>query len=247
MTMCESSAVDAIGPGPAANLCTCAVTVARRTRRAAIVAAVSLLGTGCSLTPPAPADPTSLHLLDARPAVATTARRDHVLAVSPPRAAPGFDSAAMAYVQKAHALDHYATHRWADTPARLLGPLLTRTLEDTGSFRAVVTASSGLQADLRLDTEIVLLRQSFLARPSRVEFTLRAQLVDVAGRRVLATRYVEAVQEAPSDDAPGGVAAANAAVSRALAQVAAFCVDASAELRARMPAAQGAADPPARP
>ena len=87
-----------------------------------------------------------------------------------------------------------------------------------------------MQAELRLDTEIVLLRQTFLTRPSRVEFTLRAQLVDVPGRRVLATRYVEAVQEAPSDDAPGGVAAANVAVSRALAQVAAFCVDASADM-----------------
>ena len=224
-------------------------TPARPTRRVAvaIAAAWSLFGTGCSLAPQAPADPTSLHLLDARPAVATTARRDHVLAVSPPRAAPGFDSAAMAYVRKAHALEHYATHRWADTPARMLGQLLTRALEDTGSFRAVVQAGSGLQADLRLDTEIVLLRQSFLARPSRVEFTLRAQLVDVAGRRVLATRYVEATQEAPSDDAPGGVAAANAAVARALAQVAAFCVEASGELRARTPTAQGTAGPTARP
>jgi cholesterol transport system auxiliary component len=178
----------------------------------------------------------SLHLLDARPAVATTARRDHVLAVSPPRAAPGFDSSAMAYVQKPHALDHYATHRWADTPARMLGQLLTRTLEDTGSFRAVVQAGGGLPADLRLDTEIVRLRQSFLGRPSRVELTLRTQLVDVPGRRVLATRYIEAAQEAPTDDAPGGVAAANAAVERALAQVAAFCVDASAEARPAAPA-----------
>ena len=128
-------------------------------------------------------------------------------------------------------LDHYATHRWADAPARMLGQLLTRTLEDTGGFRAVVHAGSGLQADLRLDTEIVLLRQSFLTPPSRAEFTLRAQLVDVAGRRVLATRYVEAVQEALSDDAPGGVAAANTTVARALAQVAPFCVEASAEAR----------------
>ncbi|MFI4932554.1 MAG: ABC-type transport auxiliary lipoprotein family protein, partial [Burkholderiales bacterium] len=201
MTMREAAA-NAIDPRPPASVRPHVATLARRTRRAAVVAAWSLLG-GCSLAPPAPADATSLHLLDARPEVATTARRDDVLAVSPPRAAPGFDSAAMAYVQKEHALDHFATHRWADTPARMLGQLLTRTLEDTGSFRAVVPAGSGLQADLRLDTEIVLLRQSFLARPSRVEFTLRAQLVDVPGRRVLATRYVEATQEAPSDDAPG--------------------------------------------
>ena len=223
-------------------------TSARPMRRAAIVVvAWSLLGSACSLAPTAPADEVSLHLLDVRPAVATTARREQVLAISPPRAAPGVDSAAMAYVQQAHALDHYATHRWADTPARMLDPLLTRTLEDTGSFRAVVQASGGVQADLRLDTEIVQLRQSFLTRPSRVEFTLRTQLVDVPGRRVLATRYVEAVQEAPSDDAAGGVIAANAAVGRALAQVAAFCVDASAELRPRATSAPSGVGPAVRP
>ncbi|HSW24452.1 MAG TPA: ABC-type transport auxiliary lipoprotein family protein [Burkholderiaceae bacterium] len=231
---------------PVTDVCTRPATPVRPTRRAAVVAAWTLLGSGCSLAPPAPADPTSLHLLDARPTVATTVRRNHVLAVSPPRAAPGFDSTAMAYVQKVHALDHYAAHRWADTPARMLGPLLTRTLEDTGGFRAVVQAAGGLQAELRLDTEIVLLRQSFLARPSRVEFTLRAQLVDVPGRRVLATRYVEITEQAPSDDAPGGVAAANAAVARALVQVATFCVEASAEPLARTPTAPGAADPSAR-
>jgi cholesterol transport system auxiliary component len=247
MTLRLPLATNAIAPLSLANVTTRQTTQPRTTRRVAIMAACSLLGSGCSLWQPAPADQTSLHLLDARPAVTTTSRRDHVLAVSPPRAAPGFDTPAMAYVQNAHALDHYATHRWADTPARMLGQLLTRTLEDAGSFRAVVQAGSGLQAELRLDTEIVLLRQSFLTRPSRVEFTLRAQLVDVPGRRVLATRYVESVQEAPSDDAPGGVAAANVAVSRALAQVAAFCVDASGELRPHATSTQSVVGSATRP
>jgi cholesterol transport system auxiliary component len=199
------------------------------------VAALALLVTGCSLWPPAPVDDTVRHLLEARPTVATPAKRDLVLSVSPAHAAPGYDSTAMAYVQKTHALDHYATHRWADTPARMLGQLLTRTLEDTGSFSAVVQGPTGLPADLQLDTEIVHLRQSFLTKPSRVELTLRTQLVDVPARRVLATRYIEVVEDAPSDDAAGGVAAANVAVARALAQVAAFCVDASAGLPPRTP------------
>jgi cholesterol transport system auxiliary component len=190
-----------------------------------------LLFAGCGLLPQPAADGPALHVLEGRPAVAAQTRRELVLAVSAPRAAPGYDSAAMVYLQKAHALDHYATHRWADTPARMLGPLLMRALEDTRGFRTVVQAGSGVQADLRLDSEIVWLRQSFLTRPSRVEFTLRVQLVDVPGRRVLATRYVEVAQDALSDDASGGVTAANAAIARALALVTAFCAEASAELR----------------
>lgn len=216
-------------------------------RAAVVVVAWTLFGSGCSLVPTAPAEEITLHFLEARPVVATTLRREQVLAISPPRAAPGADSAAIAYVLKAHALEHYATHRWTDTPARMLAPLLARALEDTSSFRSVVQAGSGVQSDLRLDTEIVQLRQSFLGKPSRVELTLRAQLVDVLGRRVLATRYVEVVQEAPADDAIGGVAAANGAVERALAQVAAFCIEAAAELRPRAPSAQGSAGAGARP
>jgi cholesterol transport system auxiliary component len=207
-------------------------------RRAAMLLTMwPLLLASCSLLPQPAADEPALHVLEGRPAVVAQTRREFVLAVNAPRAAPGYDSAAMVYVQKAHALDHYATHRWADTPARMLGPLLLRALEDTGGFRAVVPAGNGLQADLRLDTEIVWLRQSFLSRPSRVEFTLRVQLVDVPGRRVLDTRYLELTQEAPSDDAPGGVTAANVAMRRALALVAAFCAAASAEVRTVAPRA----------
>ena len=221
---------------------------AARLRRLLVVATCSWLGSGCGgLLPTAPADDVSLHVLDVRPAVAPAPRRDHVLAISPPRGAPGVDSAAMTYVQKAHGLDHYATHRWADTPARMLEPLLTRALEDTGSFRAVVQARSGVKGDLRLDTDIVRLRQSFLAQPSRIELALRAQLVDIAGARVLATRHVEIVQEAPSNDAAGGVAAANAAVARALVQLAEFCVDAAAAPRRPAAAAESAAGAPLRP
>jgi cholesterol transport system auxiliary component len=200
-----------------------------------LVSMAPLLLAGCSLWPAAVADEPTRHVLDARPTVAASARRDLVLEVGAPRAAPGADSAAMVYLQTEHTADQYASHRWIDTPARMLAPLLLRTLEDAGSFRAAVPAPAGLRADLRVDTEVVRLRQSFLARPSRVEITLRVQLLDVAARRVLATRYVEVSQEAPSDDAPGGVVAANAAMARALAQVAAFCVDASADWRSRAP------------
>ena len=221
---------------------------ASRARRLVIVATCSWLGGGCGgLLPTAPADDVLLHLLDARPAVATTVRRDQVLAISPPRGAPGVDSAAMTYVQKAHVLDHYATHRWVDAPARMLDPLLTRALEDTGSFRAVVPERGGVRGDLRLDTEIVHLRHSFLVLPSRVELTLRAQLVDVAGGRVLAARYFEIVQEVPSPNAEGGVAAANAAVERALVQLTDFCVEAAAAFKPAATSVRNAADPTARP
>jgi len=60
--------------------------------------------------------------------------------------------------------------------------------------------------------------------PSRAELTLRAQLTDLRGKRVVASKVIEEVESAPSEDAAGGVAAANEALQRALEQVAEFCV-----------------------
>jgi len=192
--------------------------------RIALIASV-LLAAACTGLQPAPVPSPDLHVLQATPAVtAAPARRDLVLEVSVPRAWPGFDTPQMAYVQKPYALDYFANSRWADAPAHMVGPLLARALEQSGSFRAVVQTPSGVPADLRLTGELIRLQQNFATRPSRVELTLRMELVDVRARRVLAARVFDESETAPSDDAYGGVTAANAALQRVLAQVADFCV-----------------------
>jgi cholesterol transport system auxiliary component len=132
----------------------------------------------------------------------------------------------MAYVQQPHGLNYFAASRWADTPARMLGPLIAHALEETESFRAVVQTSGTLPADLRLDIELVRLQQDFKARPSRVQLTLRAQLIDVRGKRLLAVQQFDDIETAATDDAFGGVAAANRLVQRVLGGLAEFCVKA---------------------
>jgi cholesterol transport system auxiliary component len=197
-----------------------------------VLALLVLLG-GCATLLPAPPPEPSLHLLAATAPVAPyapeTARRDVVLEVAVPRAAPGFDTPRMAYVQKPYELDYFVAHRWAEAPARMLAPLLTQALERSGGFRAVVQAPTAVPADVRLSTEIVRLQQDFSVRPSRVEFVLRVQLVDVRARRVMATRSFDETAEAPSEDAAGGVTAANAALSRVLAQLVDFCAAETAQ------------------
>ena len=202
----------------------------RRILRGAASIALALAA-GCTALPAPKVEDPVLHVLDAKPAIARAqATRDLVLEVSVPRAAPGFDTAALLYVQKPYVLDAFATHRWADAPARMIGPPLTRALEQTGYFRAVVPAPAGVPADLRLDTELVRLQQNFTSRPSRVELSLRFRLLDLRGRRVVASRVVDVDVVAPSDDPDGGVLAANAALANALAQAAAFAVAAAADV-----------------
>jgi len=98
-------------------------------------------------------------------------------------------------------------------------------------FRAVVQPPTMVGADLRVSTELVRLQQNFASKPSESELVLHVQLIDVRTRVVVATRTFEATEAAPSEDPYGGVIAANRAIERLLAQLAAFCVTESARLR----------------
>jgi len=196
-------------------------------RRAAIALMMALLG-GCSALLPSPPPPDNIYLLEANLASLPTrstpaAQRGLVLAVSMPRARAGFDTAQMVWVRQAHGLEVYARNRWADTPARMLAPLLAQALERSGVFHAVVPASSTVSATLRLDTELIRLQQDFSVHPSRVQFTLNAQLIDIATRKVIASAEFDETENATTEDAYGGVRAANLALERLLARLAAFC------------------------
>ncbi len=193
-------------------------------RAAAVSAMLAMLMAGCAALQPPRMESPALYLLDARPAAsATRPQRDLVLAVDPPSARPGFDTPQIAYVRQAHKLDYYVKSRWADTPSRMLAPLLVKALEQSGGFRAVVRTTDPIPADLRLDTELIRLQQDFTTQPSRVELTLRAQLYDLKGRQVLAVREFDAAENAGSEDAYGGVIAANRALARVLGQLGDFC------------------------
>ncbi len=154
------------------------------------------------------------------------------LVVSSPRATAAFDSRRIIYVHQPHRLEYFAHSEWVDTPARMLSPLVVEALEKSGAFRDVVPAQSSASGDLRLDTEVLQLQQEFESRPSRVRFSLRAHLVEVATRRVIAARNFEEAATAPSDDPYGGVVAANQAVRTVLENLAAFCGEAAGSWRA---------------
>jgi cholesterol transport system auxiliary component len=201
--------------------------------RALGMLALSVLFAGCTGLQPASVAPPNLHVLDARPAtVMATEKRDLVLEVGATRAWPGLDTPQMAYVKRPHEVDYYANNRWADAPARMVSPLLARALEQTGAFRAIVQPPVVAPPDLRLASELIMLQQNFATLPSRVDLALRVQLLDVRDKRILATRTFETTETAGSDDAYGGVVAANAALKRVLGEVTAFCITEAGALRA---------------
>ncbi|HSB20497.1 MAG TPA: ABC-type transport auxiliary lipoprotein family protein [Anaeromyxobacteraceae bacterium] len=207
-------------------------------RHASRLAAAAALALGACLSLPRP-EPVDLYTIAPHLGGSPVTGSGPPVLVSAPRAGPGLDGPRMAYVKRPNELRYYARSQWVEPPARMLGPLLVRALERTGRFQAVTEVALGSAAGLRLDSQVVRLQQEFTVRPSRVRFALRLELTDVAAHRIIGTREIEAVETAPSDDAPGGVAAANAAVKRALADAAGWC----AELGER-PAAPGGSPAP---
>ncbi|MBE0474702.1 ABC-type transport auxiliary lipoprotein family protein, partial [Rhodoferax sp.] len=160
------------------------------------------------------------------PAVATATpaktARAATLLISPPHAAAGFDSPRIIYLREPHKLEYFAQSQWVEPPARMLGPLLAAAIEKTGAFHAVVLMPGAASGELRLDTDIIRLQHEFQSIPSQVRLTLRATLVDNKTRRVLAWQEFEAIEPADSEDAYGGVLAANRAVQKVVGQLAAF-------------------------
>jgi cholesterol transport system auxiliary component len=195
------------------------------------------LVSGCGALRTAPSPDTVLYSLYGVPTAMTAVAPANglTLVINPTHAAAGFDSRRIIYTREAHRIEHFAHSEWVDTPARMLAPLIVAAAADSGAFLAVVLTPSAAVGDLRLDTEIVSLQQEFGGTGSQVRFSLRAWLVDSGSRKVLASREFDALVRAGSDDPPGGVSAANEAVRRVLAELAAFCTEAARKL----PAATG--------
>jgi cholesterol transport system auxiliary component len=192
-----------------------------------------MLLAGCTGLHAPQVESSHIYVLDARaPDKTAQTKRDLVLAVSMPRARPGFDTSRIAYLHQPHELEYFVSNRWADTPARMLEPLLVQTLEQTRSFRAIVRTPGAVPANIRLDTELVRLQQDFGTQPSRVQITLRAQLIDVTDQRVLAVKLFDETENAISDNAYGGVITANRLLQRVLNQLSDFCINESVSQQA---------------
>ena len=192
-----------------------------------VLACATLLA-GCTGLHAPQVESPHIYVLDARaPDKAVKIKRDLVLAVSMPRARSGFDTSQIAYLRQPYELDYFVANRWADAPARMLEPLLLQALEQTGSFRAIVRTPGAVPANIRLDTELIRLQQDFGARPSKVQITLRAQLIDVTDKQVLAVKLFDETENAVSDNAYGGVITANRLLQRVLGQLSDFCISES--------------------
>ena len=138
------------------------------------------------------------------------------LLLAPVRATAAYAGSDMLYTDGSHELKSFAWHRWADSPARLLEPLLLDATEHSGLFRHVVPAGTRALTDLRLDTELLRLRQVFAGGKCRVELVLRIDLVQVDSGRPRGGRRLDYSEACTQPTPAGGAITANHLVGRFL-------------------------------
>ena len=202
---------------------------------ASLVMAILPLLAGCSaLLSKQPLQTTtyySLQLLESKTQAAPVLKADNklpTLVIHTPKAAAGFDTRRMMYTRHPHQLEYFARNEWIDTPAHMLQALLISTIAQTGEFNAVLPQYSLVKSELSLESEIVQLIQIFPSKPvipnkpSQLQFTLRASIIDNATGKVVAQREFNEKVTTTSDNPIGGVMAANQAVNAVLQKMSAF-------------------------
>src|SRR4029079_17233831 len=184
-----------------------------------------ILLSSCSLFSPVQTHPQNKFIIEKTPTNITKgSKHSTALLVGMPDTRIIYNSTSMAYMMKPYQINYFAKNRWAATPAQMLQPLIVETLQNTHYFRSVGGAGALGTYNYVLHTEILEFNQEFFANRSMVNVKLRAQLVKTSTNCVVATKEFTVIETAPQRTPYGGVVAANRAVSRVLAQMAAWCV-----------------------
>lgn len=185
---------------------------------------LSLFLTGCSVFSPIKNDPPTSYVLNSVPTVAKKSRHNVTLLVAQPETNSVYNSTGMAYTLQPYQVAYFAKSQWADTPGRMLHPLLVQTLQNTGYFKAVLSSPFIGQSNYMLNTEVQQLQQDYSHTPATLSLTVKAQLVNVTTNRIVAVKQFTVTEPIPQNSPYGGVVAANHATNQTLSKIAGFVV-----------------------
>jgi len=179
--------------------------------------------TGCFS--PVKIPPQNTYVINQVPAVAYKERtRPVTLLVLPTETNPVYDTTNMAYTTKPYQVAYFANNVWAETPGKMMTPLIVQALQNTHHFHAVVTAPFAGRYHYVLTTQIQQLEQDFSFQPSVLRFRLYAQLIRSSDNRLIAAKQFSVVEMIPTNNPYGGVIAANEAAGDILQQLSIFCL-----------------------
>ena len=185
-----------------------------------LVAATALLGGCITLIDTGPA-PVRMQLNPPMPQAPLAKPLPTQLMVMRPNATATVNRDAIALLFNNREVRYLANVRWESTAPQLVQQALVQAFETANVFRGVAPDGSGIADDMRLMTDIrqfVLRYADEKGIPTAV-FAAQFQLVDTGTGTVLGSLTVETTAPASGSDNHALVAACEAALGKALAQV----------------------------
>jgi len=186
------------------------------------IATVAAL-TACSLPGPAQQTEKQYFVLQdqgvSTPVPGAVSKPCFSLRITTPASAAGLNTTRMAYSTEPSRMDYFAYHEWIAPPAKMIASLMETRLQAAGLFSAVMVGSPDVRTDLRLDSEVQVLQQDFSSKGDTLNLTIRVNLVEVKTRTLLGARTFSYREAADAENAEAGVAAANRAVNRFMADL----------------------------
>lgn len=155
---------------------------------------------------------------------ATYPHTPRTILVSQPDAIAGYQTEQMLYINKPFELNNFVHSAWISSPANMLYPLITQSLQNSHYFYAVASGPDADKVDYRVDTQLIQLQQNFLTKPSRVELVANVVLTHVADNRIVASRIISEHVTCLEDTPYGGVIAANKATHAFTAKLSDFVI-----------------------
>ncbi len=159
--------------------------------------------------------------------LSTSSQTHQTLLLNPMAANPGFTTNNMIYVTNMAQLRQYSIHQWVSPPAQMLLPILAQKIEAKNYFHAVMISPSAGEADLRLDTRLLVLEQEFVTPLSQVRCAVEATLINAKNRHVIASQRFQVIVPASGNNPQSGVVAANLAAQQIADQIADFVLSSS--------------------
>jgi cholesterol transport system auxiliary component len=153
----------------------------------------------------------------------------HILLMTDTSAGAFYDTDGMAFSSKPGTRGYYQFARWTERSSKRFTDLLLSRLGREKIFTAVVQAGSNVRSDLLLTTEILDLYHDAAQPPGVVKMELRAEVVDLKTRTLLARKTFIQTIAVTSFDAEGAHKAFNEATTRTINEVADWLKDLAAK------------------
>ena len=193
--------------------------------RAALTVLCVVVFSGCTLFSPVKID-TKKNVLNNIPLdLPSETIHSATLLVLVPETEPIYATTQMAYTTGAYQIAYFSQHEWAETPSKMIQPLIVTALRNTHYFSEIRSPPYFSHHTFTLRTEILELKQDFTSEPAMLQLAMRFYLSREATNQVIGTKDLSVREPMRERNPDAGVAAANEAIAKILRELARFIIE----------------------